>query len=207
MDNKRIVRITVIVAAVLFVFLGVAGMKAVKAKNTAPALDVSALADLVDSEPVIDVRAYDMKIRALGELTTGELTYDGLVDFEKGNIPLLTKHSFLMTYSSTVRAGIDFSQVSIREAGGRWVITVPYAEIQTITIDPDSLAFYDTKNALFNGDEKEDVSEALVAAEQNVQEMADLDKLCRVADEQVEVMIYQLLGDVVDHKEIRVERR
>ena len=148
-----------------------------------------------------------MKLRALGELTTGELVYDGLVQFEEGRIPLITKHSFLMTYSSTVRAGIDFSEVRIREIGDTWVVTVPHAQIQTITIDPNSLSFYDNKKALIMGDEKEDTREALIAAEENVKEMADLDKLERLADEQVESMVYQVLGEVSDKKQIRVEWR
>ena len=57
------------------------------------------------------------------------------------------------------------------------------------------------------GDEKEDTREALIAAEENVKEMADLDKLERLADEQVESMVYQVLGEVSDKKQIRVEWR
>ena len=207
MNNKNIAKIAVVVAAILSVMVWAAGIMGAKAKKTSTVGDMIDLARLTESEPVISVQTYDMKLRAIGELTTGELVYDGLVTYEKGNIPLLTKHGFLMTYSSTVRAGIDFSGVNIREVGDSWVITVPYAEIQTVTIDPESLSFYDTKNALIKGDEKEDVSEALVAAEQNVYEMADLDRLCRIADDQVERMVYEVLGDVAEKKEIRIERR
>ena len=204
-DKKNVIAVVIVAVMILITGKVFGGVETQKKSLTTGAAE--ALGELVHSEPVISVKAYDMKLRALGELTTGELTYDGLVEFEEGKIPLITKHSFLMTYSSTVRAGIDFSEVRIRESGDTWVVTVPHAQIQTITIDPNSLSFYDNKKALIMGDEKEDTREALIAAEANVKEMADLDKLVRLADEQVECMVYQVLGDVSGQKQIRVEWR
>ena len=72
---------------------------------------------LEPSESRIDIESVNMKIRDLGELTTAELTSDGVLRYEKGKIPIITKHGFLMTYSSTVRAGIDFSRVKAKVRG------------------------------------------------------------------------------------------
>ena len=50
-------------------------------------------------------------------------------------------------------------------------VTLPKAEIQDITIDPDSLEFYDEKIALFNPQNKEDTVTALQAAKEDAEKM------------------------------------
>ena len=47
------------------------------------------------------------KLEMVSELTTAKLTYNGLVYYSDGSIPLLTQKSFTMTYRAEVRAGVE----------------------------------------------------------------------------------------------------
>lgn len=69
-----------------------------------------------------------------------------------------------MVYSADVTAGVDLSQASVTVSGKQINVTLPQAKVQTVSIDPNSLKFYDSSFALFNWENKNDTAEALVAA-------------------------------------------
>ena len=169
---------------------------------------VSRIADsMAAKEPTIDVEYINVRLQDMGELTTAQISYDGLLRYDAGSIPLLTKHGFLMTYSSYARAGIDFSKVRVRASGDAVKVIIPKSEIQLIYVDPESISFYDESHALFQGDEKEDLKTALVDAEADAKEHLDLDSVLSRADSRAEQMICDLISEIAGDVEIEVERR
>ena len=160
-----------------------------------------------DKEPRIDVDHINVKLQDMGELTTAELAYDGMLQYEKGNIPLITKHGFLMTYSAYARAGIDFSQVRVRLNGDGVKVILPKSEVQLVYVDPESISFYDESHALFQGDEKEDLRTALIEAEADANEHMDFDMVLSRADSRAEQIICDVISELAGDIDIVVEIR
>lgn len=158
-------------------------------------------------EQKITVEYVSKKLEKISELTTAELIYNGLYTVSEGKIPFITKKGFSMTYTATVKAGIDVSLMDIDVTDSEVKIAIPEAEIQTTWIDPDSIQFYDEKFALFNWSEKEDVTDAISAAEQNVNEKADVDGLMERASFQAEYVIKGLLEGSIEEKRLVVEQK
>ena len=213
LERKISVRTLLIVGGILMFLSAFARLEARMSSPTPSTVSagINAMANLADSmaekEPTIDVEYINVRLQDLGELTTAELSYDGLLRYDEGSIPLLTKHGFLMTYSSHARAGIDFAKVRVRVSGDSVKVIIPRSEIQLIYVDPESICFYDESHALFQGDEKEDLQTALVDAEADAREHLDLDSVLSRADSRAELMICDLISEIAGDVEIEVERR
>lgn len=151
------------------------------------------------TKQIVTVEVIDRKLQNISELSTAEMFYTGLLSISEGKIPFLTKKGFSMVYIGSVKAGIDPSQmkVDVEEKDMVVTITIPQAEIQTVKVDPSSIRFYDEKKALFNQDEKTDVTDAIVLAENDLKEMADTDGLLKRANQQAEYIIEGILENSI----------
>ena len=139
-------------------------------------------------EPVITDTLVASKLEAVSELTTARLTYNSLLHYEDGKIPLLTKKAFFMTYCAEVEAGIDLSAVDTAITDDTLTLTLPEPIIQSIHVIPDSIQFYNEKNALFNPETKEDAVNAIARAEADIQEKADIGQMLDTAKTQTELL-------------------
>ncbi len=144
------------------------------------------------------------KLEAASELVSSELFYTGLIKYSEGKIPLLTKNSFSMLYTATVRAGIDLSAVQASVSDDEVVIVLPQCSVQSVEIDKDSIEFYDERFALFNWTEKTDVIDAVSAAEEDVMQKADLDSLLEHAQLQAQAIVKGLLEDAVGDRRLDI---
>ncbi len=140
------------------------------------------------------------KLEAASELTTARLTYNGLLHYEDGKIPLLTKKAFFMLYCAEVEAGIDLAAVDIHMTKDTLTLTLPEPAIQSIHIVPDSIQFYDESRALFNPDNKEDATEAISAAQADVEEKADIAQMLDTARNQTELLLQNLFADALEDR-------
>lgn len=149
------------------------------------------------------------KLEEASELTTQTMTYSSRVPMSDGSIPFITKKSFVMYYNATLRAGVDLTNVEIKESGkNKVVVKLPHASIQReANIDPDSIKFVDEKKALLNWNKKEDVKEALVKAKEDLEENPSIDMtlLLEKADEHAEELVHLLLDDVYDDREVVIK--
>lgn len=139
----------------------------------------------------------ETKISDCSDLTTCNLEYVDLVKYSSGTIPLMTKKSFSMIYHASIRAGIDLSNAKVKLTPASCVVTLPPTQIQAIDVDTDSLRFYDEHFALFNWNEKEDISQAIKMAKDDVQAHAHLDQLKAQARRQAEIVVYKLIQPAV----------
>ena len=144
--------------------------------------------------PRITPATVEAQIAQISDLATAELQYNGVVYFEEGQIPLITKKSFTMTYAADARAGVDLSQATVKVTDTRVEVTIPQATVQSIAIDSDSLNFYDSKRALFNWQNREDTAQALAAAEEDVKTKIDQSALIERANEQAINAVTTLLA-------------
>lgn len=148
------------------------------------------------------------KLQDASELTTQTITYTSRVPMSDGTIPFITKKSFVMYYNATLRAGVDLSDVEVKERGNdKIVIKLPHATIQgNPDVDPNSIEFLDEKKALLNWNKKEDVAEALAKAKEDLENNPSIDTtlLLQRADEHAEELVHMLLDDTYDNREIIV---
>lgn len=158
-------------------------------------------------EPEITNTFISEKLEAVSELTTAKLTYTGLVRYTEGNIPFLTKKEFNMLYRAGVRAGIDLSQADINVTDSDVKLTLPKAEIQEISVDADSIQFYDESFALFNGEKREDTVEALKVAEEDVRENGNMEELMAEAQEQTEILLTGFLDELIGDRTLVISYR
>ena len=145
------------------------------------------------------------KIESSSELTSAKLIYTGLKHYSDGKIPFLTQEAFSMTYSATIRAGIDLDQLDVDVTDSRVVITVPEVEIQEINVDEDSIQFYDKKFALFKGDSKEDVITAIKEIKQEIETKPELEELKTEAKRQTEILFHSLFDDTIGDRELVIK--
>ncbi|MBP3882714.1 MAG: DUF4230 domain-containing protein [Lachnospiraceae bacterium] len=147
----------------------------------------------VEAMEKIDNTSITQKVVGLKQLTTAQLTYHGLVEFEEGKIRFINQKEFLMTYTAKVTAGVDFSQAEVKESDNQVTVKLPAAKIQTITIDPDSIEFYDIKKALFNRASKEDAIEAEKIADEDIRASMDKKELLNTATIQAREMVKEIM--------------
>ena len=143
------------------------------------------------------------QLEKCSDLTTAKLTYKGIVHFTEGQIKYITKNEFNMQYTAKAVAGIDMSQVTVDVQepadgnSGKVIITLPKATVQDVTIDEDSLAFYDERTALFNKVNHEDVQDALTAAKEDATKNMGKKALIRDAQDQAEEVIRGFVSSVL----------
>ena len=145
------------------------------------------------SEPEVNAPSIRAEISRCSELATARLDYRGLIKYSDGDIPLINQKSFSMIYDATIRAGIDLSQAEVEVSGNTITVTLPAPQILDITVDPDSLEFYDEQFALFNWTDKEDTTEAMSYAREDAEEKAGQEGLLEEASEQAKNVIETLV--------------
>lgn len=186
--------IPIIIALVLIIIGGIAGWKL--------------HAHFTKKEPV-DVDYLSGKLIDASDLTTQTITYTSRVPMTNGTIPFINKKSFVMYYTATLRAGVNLSDVDIKDRDDNTIVVkIPHATILgNPDIDPDSIKFVDEKKALLNWNTKEDVAEALSEARSDIaaNESINLTLLLTRADEHAEELIHALLDDVYDDCEVIVK--
>ena len=154
-------------------------------------------------QATITAEEVEQQITKAADLSTAKLTYKGIVNFTEGQIKYITQNSFNMMYTADIVAGVDMTKVTVDvvqpEGGnpGKVTVTVPKPTIQTVTIDPDSLEFYDQKWALFNKTANTDVQEALKAAEADARANFGKKELIATAQEQADEVIRGFVQSVL----------
>ena len=155
-----------------------------------------------DREPEITGTFIDSKLEAAGELTSAKMIYNGLIHYSDGSIPFLTQKAFNMTY----RAGVDLSKANTEVTDSEVTVTLPAVEIFDISIDNDSIQYYDEKAALLNWERKEDAMDAIASAKEDVeQQTKEMDDLETMAQEQAKTLITGMLSETVGDKTLVVK--
>ena len=160
-----------------------------------------------EKEPEITSEYITGKLDVASELATAELTYSGIVRYEDGSIPFLTKKAFSMIYTGSVKAGIDFSEIKVDVNDDTVVVTLPETQILSVKVDPNSISFYDQSSALFNWKDNDDVAVAIAKAESDIQANVDMTSLINKSEEQTEELIRALLEDAIGKKKLIIKHK
>lgn len=136
------------------------------------------------------------------ELTTAKLKVTGLSEYHDEGIKILNKSDFTMCYTTSIRAGVNLTDVKVEQdkAQKKIYITIPKAEVFEAKVDPNDIKFYGTGFALLNVNEKEDVTKALALAEKDAMEYAKETGILEVADQQSETLIKGILANAIPNE-------
>lgn len=155
--------------------------------------------------PKVTTEVIMAKLEASSELTTAKMICTGLVSYSDGNIPFINEEAFTMTYSGTVRAGINLEDMGVEVTNDKVTLTVPAIEIQDISIDEESIHFFDNKFALFKDDSKDDVVEAVKQSKADIEQSAEIDELKEIAKQQINALMTGLFKDSIEDRELVIE--
>lgn len=142
-------KIICIVAAIAILVVGViAGVKIVPlfSKEDVPVIDVK----------TVDTQTVEKIIEATSELVATNYSYKDIYKYEKSveklgiKIPFST-NQFILSYSGTVKGGIDFSKIECEIDNDKKTITLTMPDPYIISheIDEKSIEYFDVKKSLF----------------------------------------------------------
>ena len=175
---KKIHIITAVIASIALMTAGFMGARLLDKSN----------------EPRVTAASIEERLSKCSDLTTARLDYRGIIKYEEGDIQYINKKSFSMIYDAYIKAVIDLAQAKVSVKGKKITVSIPKPEIQDISVDPNSLEFYDEKLALFNWTKKQDTQKAMEKAQADATEKADQANLLDQASDQAETVITTLLA-------------
>ncbi|MBO4825556.1 MAG: DUF4230 domain-containing protein, partial [Lachnospiraceae bacterium] len=115
--------------------------------------------------------------------------------------------SFTYSYDGVVAAGIDCSQITVVKDDEKKVITItiPKAEITSVTIDNDSFKKYEEKNGLWNKVTTDKFNDSMAAFKETAKNNAVAKGLLENADKSAEQMIVSFAKSVSTDAEYKIE--
>ena len=156
------------------------------------------------AQPKVDAKSLMERLEESSELTVEKNFYTGIVRFEEGTIRFIDKNGFNMKYEAEIDAGFELENVNIEVNDDSVVVTVPEAKILSVSIDPDSLEFYDNQVSLIKTDRKEATKQALQAAQKDAEEHATGKVILEAANKRAEIIFKGILEGGVGDREIIV---
>ena len=156
------------------------------------------------AQPKVDAKSLMERLEESSELTVEKSFYTGIVRFEEGTIRFIDKNGFNMKYEAEIDAGFELEDVNIEVNDDSVVVTVPEAKILSVSIDPDSLEFYDNQVSLIKTDRKEATKQALQAAQKDAEEHATSKGILEAANKRAEVIFKGILEGGVGNRDIIV---
>ena len=141
------------------------------------------------------------------DLTTAREKDYGFEEFSEGNIAHVNQKKFTMFYSYEIRAGVDLSKAKIAVDNDNHVIsiTLPKADLQSVSVDPDSLRFFDEQTSLFNDAEVSDTAAALQDAKKTAANKATKSDLLKEADKQAKKVVQNAYAQIAKTDGYKVE--
>ena len=164
--------------------------------------DNTRLQELLEEEQKIDVTYVGNKLEAISELTTAKMTYNGIIHFKEGKIPVITKKEFHMAYRVSMKAGFDLDKAEIRVTDNTVTINLPEAEIYEPTVYEDSFQYFDKSFAILNPEKMDDLAQAISEAKADALAQPETQEMKVRAEEQAVVLITALLEGQIGERDL-----
>ena len=160
------------------------------------------LKDKLKEEQKIDVTYVGNKLESISELATAKMTYNGIIHFEEGKIPLITKKEFYMAYRVSIKAGFDLGKAEIIVSEHTVTINLPEVEIYEPNVDEKSFQFFDKSIGLFRSEEMDDLSQAISEAKADALAQPETQEMKARAEEQAILLLTSLLKNEIGDREL-----
>lgn len=188
--------IAIVVAVAVFIGIVIAGYR-----------KVDGIFNPKKAEPEITTTIVSRQLQTMQDLTTAKENDYGFEEFSEGNIAHVNKKKFTMFYSYEIRAGVDLAKakIAVDDTNRIISITLPKADLQSVSVDPDSLRFFDSESSLFNGNEVTDTAEALKHAKKSAADKASKSKLLQEADKQAKQIVEKAYSQIAKTEGYKVK--
>ena len=147
----------------------------------------------------------------MGFLVTQEYYFTQLEKYTKSkNIAFFTSESsFTYSYDGVVEAGVDFTDIELStdEENKIIYVSIPDAEIHSITIDENSFKKYNEDSSFWNPIKIEDFNTAQSEFKENAKDKALERGVLDKADKQAKIVISNFVEKLVDVSEYTIEYR
>jgi len=160
------------------------------------------LQELLEAEQKIDVTYVGNKLESISELATAKMTYNGIIHFEEGKIPIITKKEFYMAYRVSMKAGFDLDKAEIKVTENTVAINLPKAEIYEPNVDEKSFQFFDKSIGIFNQEEMGDLAQAISEAKADAMAQPETQEMKGKAEEQAVLLLTALLEDQIGERDL-----
>lgn len=159
--------------------------------------------NIEETEPVITSQQLKEQLSAISELVTQKYIYTNADRAENNktwilgwDMPLSTK-SLLVKYDGIIKAGIDFSKVTIvvNEETRAIIVTLPDSKVTDNNVPQETVEVYET-NSLFNKVTIEDSNDLIAVGKRAMEEKAIERGLLRDAKEEAKTLIRAFLSMV-----------
>ncbi|MBT1174631.1 DUF4230 domain-containing protein [Bifidobacterium sp. LC6] len=140
------------------------------------------------------------QLEKIQDLTTAKETDYGFEKYDEGSIKFVNKKSFTMFYAFEARAGIDLSKadISVNKTNKTIDIKLPAPTIQSVSVDPDSLEFFDQESSMFSSASVDDAKTALQDAKNAAEKKLNKGELLKVANKQAKDVIERMYSPVAE---------
>lgn len=152
----------------------------------------------------ITTASISQRIMSIGELAVTKVEYRDICRYEQGEIPYITRKSFNIIYNASAKIGIDISKANININESNITVALPKPKILDISIDNNSLEFYDEKFAVFNWSERSDTIEVLKKAEKAVEEKIGESGIIEDSAANAAQLIREFLYDFEDGRSVNI---
>lgn len=152
----------------------------------------------------VDVKYISAKLEGISELATAKMSIRGIIHVTEGKIPLINKKEFYMIYGASVKAGFDLGKTEIQITEDEVKIILPEVMLLDVSVDENSLEFFDKSDSIFNREDMEDTAEAIAAAKEDVLAQPEVEELKKTAVEHVKVLLNGLLENQVGERKLVV---
>ncbi|WP_244660648.1 DUF4230 domain-containing protein [Lactobacillus nasalidis] len=157
------------------------------------------------SQDQVTVATVSAKLKAIGELATEQYTYTGIYKLSSGQIPFITKKGFTMVYTAHFKAGVKVKQIKVQVSQSQVTVTLPKSQLLDKKIDPSSIKFYDQSYALFNWNQKEDITKAEQAALKKATAAAKKSGLLSRSQKNAKKLIRELLKGTLNGRKLVIK--
>jgi len=151
---------------------------------------------IIEKEVVISGQTIASGMERIGELATYEYYYTHVESFNehseyKNFVIPYTETSFIYSYDGVIKAGIDFTKISVDKDDKKKTLTVtlPKAEILSNDIDENSFTLYDEKTSVFNPLSVSDVASSFQDMKQSEEKKAIEKGILKKAEENAERVV------------------
>ena len=192
-----------LVAALVLVFVFMMIITSNQAKRIEKLVDDNEeLVLLLDEERKIDVTYIGNKLESISELATAKMTYNGIIHFEEGKIPILTKKEFWLAYRVSLKAGFDLDKAEITVTEHTVTVDLPEAEIYEPNVDEKSFQFFDKCFGIFTHEEMDDLTQAISEAKADALAQPETQEMKTRAEEQAVVLLTALLESQIGERDL-----
>lgn len=154
----------------------------------------------LNPQPTLTNTVVAKQLEKIQDLTTAKETDFGFEKYDEGGVAFINKKSFTMFYSYEARAGIDLGKADISVDNEKKTIdiTLPAPTIQSVSVNPDTLQFFDQQSSILNSSDVGDAATALQDAKKSAEKKLNKGELLTTANEQAKDVIERMYSPIAE---------